>query len=287
MIRSVSVALLVLAGVTAGCSHMLPNAQNDPYALRDESGRPVPHTHVLPVPSFANTQSPFAAQPNVTYHGGPVQTNPAIYVVFWGYSSDPSGEAKALTAFLKAAGGSQWLGDVAQYYQNPGAKHIVNHGGQLRGTWFDSHPIPSRPSDGAVQAEAIRLAQHFNAFSTNAAFIVATGIGHSTPGFGKQFCSYHGATYFNGGYLSYTNLPYAAAGGPCTGAVSPPNYLSIAGHELAESQTDPVPPFGWFDSKGEEIADKCLNGHFQSIAFGSVNFYIQPLWSNAARNCVF
>ncbi len=33
-------------------------------------------------------------------NGGPVQTSPIIYVVYWGWTSDPSGEQTYLTDFL-------------------------------------------------------------------------------------------------------------------------------------------------------------------------------------------
>jgi len=222
----------------------------------------------------------------VIYHKGPVQTYPAIYVVFWQYRNDPTGEAAAMTTFLQSVGGSQWISTVDQYYQKPPLVKIHSHSAELKGVWNDNtNPIPLHPSDTQVQAEAVRLAQHFRHFSVNASYIVATPTGHYTPGFGKQFCAYHGATYVNGMYLPYTNMPYADSGGPCTGAVSPPNYLSVSGHELAETQTDPIPGYGWFDSAGNEIGDKC-EGTFASHTFGSLNFYIQALWSNRASGCV-
>lgn len=43
---------------------------------------------------------------NLSNHGGPVQNSPVMYIVFWGWASDPSGEQSYLTGFLSVVGGS-------------------------------------------------------------------------------------------------------------------------------------------------------------------------------------
>src|SRR5579863_3698325 len=75
----------------------------------------------------------------VSNHGGPVQTAPHVYVVFWDWTSDPSGEQAYLTRFLQSIGGTSWLGTVKQY--GGGAQANL-----LGGTWSDTNPVPARPS---------------------------------------------------------------------------------------------------------------------------------------------
>ena len=60
-----------------------------------------------------------AAAGRLLYHGGPVQTNPKMYVVFWGSSwntstGDPKGVAARMKAFLAIVGGSGWNNSTTQ-----------------------------------------------------------------------------------------------------------------------------------------------------------------------------
>lgn len=291
--------------LVAGCG-TLPLAQSSPtqspiadaLALRDQAGRIVPHTHVMP-----SRWSPLRRLPNAVpdvaelrYHNGSVQRLPTIYVVFWGFHSDgdPAGEATRLTDFLNAVGASSWLNTVTQYYQN-GPVHIANPSGQLKGTWFDdTDPVPAHPTDKQIRAEAVKLAQHFSIYSVSAAYIVATPTGHNTAGFPKQWCSYHGDTSAGGAQIPYTNLPYMSDGGQWCGANAVNGGVSgrldgvtiVGGHELAETQTDPGNG-GWWDAKGNEIGDKCAWLHLRNTSFGSFgSFPTQPLWSNSVSGCV-
>jgi hypothetical protein len=63
----------------------------------------------------------------MTSHGGPVQNDPKVYLVFWDWTSDPKGEAPYLERFLSAVGGTPWLGAVSQY-------NAFEHGGLLAGS---------------------------------------------------------------------------------------------------------------------------------------------------------
>lgn len=245
----------------------------------------------------------FAPAPNVTrdsgvtYGGGPVLRMPAVYVVFWGFSShaaDPSGERTYLTKFLSGVGGSSWMNITHQYYQIKHGKHqrIKNLQGQLAGTWVDlTDPEPSTPSDAQIKAEARNLEAHFG-FNSNASYVVATSHDHNSSGFGSTYCAYHGATPSAGGTISYTNLPYMTDAGTNCGE----NFINpghgglldgvsiVEGHEYAGSQTDPQPSSGWTP----EIGDLCA---WQRPPAGDIRlstgvFAVQGLYSNASSSCV-
>lgn len=232
---------------------------------------------------------------NLRYHGGPVQTAPSVYVVFWGYRKDPSLQARRLLAFLRAVGASAWISSVVQYYEGDPAEHITETSAQLRGAWYDNaNPVPVHPADAQVAAEAIRAATHFRSDDPNASYFVDTPQGNSTAGFGTKWCAYHGAVRHRGVLIAYTNFPYMTdAGRACganavnRGAAGALDGISIiAGHELAETQTDPDTVSGWIDWNDAEIADKCMWLNLRNSSFGAYGkFPTQPLWSNALPGC--
>jgi serine protease len=278
------------------CAPPVQRSDDARFAVHDDFMGPIPHTHVLQARASASEGTPCVVEhiARLQYHGGTVQTAPAIYVVFWGFQTygDPTGESARLTAFLNAVGASSWLNTVTQYYQN-GPHYIANPASQLAGTWYDdTNPVPAHPRDADIKAEAARLAQHVGVASSDAAYIVATPTGHNIKGFPKGYCAYHGDT--GGGRIAYTNLPYISDGGYYCGnnsvnrgaAGKLDGVTIIAGHELAETQTDPGVG-GWWDAFGNEIGDKCAWKHLQNTNFGTLGtFPTQPLWSNALNACM-
>lgn len=239
------------------------------------------------VPRPKHVAVPAAGSGNLINHGGPVENAPRVFIVFWDWTTDPSGEQTYLTNFLSSIGGNSWLSTVAQY----GGGWTGN---LLAGTWSDTgSTIPSHPSDSQIQSEAARAASHFGAgTSDNVEIVVATAHNHNSSGFGTQYCAYHG-TVSSDPNVTYTNLPYITdAGASCGensvngGSAGLLDGVSIVeGHEMAESITDPLLN-AWFDSSGEEIGDKCAWINLTNITTSKGRFAVQPLWSNSARGCV-
>jgi serine protease len=232
----------------------------------------------------------------LTYHGGPVQTAPKMYVVFWGSSwnnstGDPSGVKARLTAFLGVIGGSRWLNSVTQYTQSNG-QHVGNAAGSLAGSYVDTTSTPPRrPTQSQMAAEAAKAAAKYGDYSANAAYIVALPHGIKPSGFGTQYCAYHSSTTAAGHTIAWTNDPYFPdAGASCgAGSVNSPGTLDgvtiVAGHEQGETETDPFPNSGWLDSSGAENGDKCAwTNLINNPAAGG--YPTQPLWSNSNNGCV-
>lgn len=241
------------------------------------TGKAAPHQLAPRTP----TAKP-AATSNLIDNGGPVQTAPKVYVVYWGWQSDPSGEQTYLNNFLSSVGGTQWLSTVNQYGGG-------SQSGLLAGTWSDSASVPTHPSDSAIQSEAAKAASHFGTgTSVNVEVVVATPTGHSTTGFGTQWCAYHGAVSADPN-ITYTDLPYMTDAGASCGANSVQSNLDgvsiVEGHEMAETITDPLLN-AWYDSSGAEIGDKCAWVNLSTITTSKGTFAVQPLWSNAAGGCV-
>jgi hypothetical protein len=243
----------------------------------------------------AGGQREVQAVSNLTYHGGPVQTNPKMYIVFWGSSwngsGDPSGVKNRLTSFLSIVGGSRWNNSTTQYTQSDG-QHVGNQTGSLAGYYVDTTSSPpSRPTQSQMAAEAAKAAAKYGDYTANAAYIVALPHGIRPSGFGTQYCAYHSTTTAAGHTIAWTNDPYFPdAGASCgAGSVNNPGTLDgvsiVGGHEQAETETDPFPNTGWLDSSNAENGDKCAWTNLINNP-NAGGYPTQPLWSNANNGCV-
>ncbi len=232
---------------------------------------------------------------NLTYHGGPIQTAPKIYVVFWGSawngSGDPNGFASYYKSFIGIVGGSRWLNSVTQYTQSNG-QHVGNAAGSFAGSYVDtSSSPPSRPTQSQLAAEAAKGAAHYGDYSTSASYVIALPHGIKPSGFGTQYCAWHSSTGTSGGTIAYTNLPYLPdVGYSCgAGSVNSPGTLDgvsiVGGHEQGETETDPQPNTGWLDSSNAENGDKCAWTGLENNP-NAGGYPTQPLWSNANNGCV-
>lgn len=234
---------------------------------------------------------------NLVYNGGPIQTAPKVYAIFWGSSwnsttGDPHGMRSYLLAFYGKASGGKWLATVTQYYQGSGTSKAFVGPGMTVTSWIDTGSTPpSRPRQSNIAAEAARAASHFGDHSANASYVIVSPHGVKPQGFGSSYCAYHSSSSTSGGIIAYTNLPYIPdAGGACgAGSVNSPGTLDgvsiVGGHEQAETETDPRPNSGWLDSGGAEIGDKCAwIDLINNAAAGG--YPTQPLWSNANSGCV-
>lgn len=234
----------------------------------------------------------------MTYHGGPVQTAPKIYVVLWGSwnsTGDPDGVANTYTNFIKGVGGSQWMSSVTQYTQSNG-QAVGNSAGSYAGSWNDTvDKIPRLTSfnyQSYFASEAQKAAAHFGDYSASASYVIMVPHGVKVNGFGTSYCAWHSSTSASGRTIAYTNLPYIPdAGSSCgSGSVNSPGTNDgvsiVGGHEQGETETDPQPNTGWLDSGNNEDGDKCAWTNLQNTTFSTGTFPTQPLWSNSANGCV-
>jgi len=267
-------------------------------ARDDETGVVV---QILPTandPELRALMARGASTNNLLYNGGPIQTTPHLYVVFWGPSwstnGDPDGVAAQLKAFYGAIGGSGWLNSVTQYTQSGGA-HIGNSGTIFGGSYVDTSSKPSnKPSQSQTAAEAAKAAAHFGDYSTSASYVVALPHGIRPGGFATQWCAYHSTTNANHASIAWTNLPYMPDAGYSCGAYSVNSsgkgildgVTIVGGHEQGETETDPQLD-AWYDASGNENGDKCAWTNLENNP-NAAGFPTQPLWSNASNggSCV-
>lgn len=165
---------------------------------------------------------------NMAYYGGPVQTVPHVYLVFWGWGEsgafpasdtctpetlgegtlpavtvacDPDGAGKRMADFVSELGGTKWAGVQTQYYEvvNGQQIHITNPTAQLAGIWADdTNPTSAKITYTDMAKEAERAAAHFNvsgADLTNANFVIAQPANFSDPAAQSTgYCAFHDMT---------------------------------------------------------------------------------------------
>lgn len=292
-------------------------------ALSAAASAPVSRTDTVHQSSVKHARALRAARTNnLSYHGGVgVETGAdKVYIVQWGWTSDPTGEGLQQSNFFKGVGGSTWNNSVTQYCQGVASgtticgtsgTHATNPAGVYTDAnlWADnSNPLPSSITQSALAAEAVRAAAHFSnttqAANNAAQYIVDTPTGHSTGGFGTQFCAWHSSTGSSYGNVAYTNFPYITDAGASCGQnfvnAGSPGTLDgvtiVGGHEFAETESDLFPNGGWLDRNGAENGDKCAwisrgQGASANVTFPNGSTYpVQSLWSNAfnknAGGCV-
>jgi len=235
-------------------------------------------------PTFNNIKLA-SSRPPLTDHGRVYQTNPKIYLVFWHWTSDTHSEKPELISFLKSVGRTSWLATVDQYV---GQVHPI-----VMGIWSDNASIPSHPTSTDMVSESARAARHFGlvpdgGVHINAQIVIALPQHHSANysipfvdagnycGWHDFFADYPGYTFWG---LPYTWLNYFTD-------KSCPGIASTAGHELAESITNPAIWGGWYGSSpADEIGDRC-NDQYGTLKVNHMIFRVQKLWSNANKGCV-
>jgi serine protease len=289
-------ATLAIVGCAANSGNIAPTTSSLTSAQFGAS-------HVLHYMATRNAARTVVPNSGVlfTYFNGPTLLKPKVYYIFWGYKKygDPDKVAKLLEAFSKVEGGSLHNNDYIQYYDIVDSKknYPTNPKGQLGGVWFDNtNPVPQNPTDGQVAQESINSIAKFG-YDANASYVVATPHGHSSEGFGTQFCAYHSSVEYESQLLSYTNLPYMPDAGTACGAnftQAPKDETSVdegvtivEGHEYGESISDPNPGTGWYNFSYGEIGDICAWTDIQNDTFGKKKSYtMQPMYSNASESCV-
>jgi phosphate-induced protein 1 len=238
--------------------------------------------------------TPFARRGanGISYHGGPLilGTTNAYYIWYGNWSNT---DENILTNLISSIGGSPYFNINTTYY-NGSSVHVTNSV-HYAGAATDNYSHGTALSDAAIQS--IVAAQ--SPTDTNAVYFVLTSADvNETSGFCTQYCGWHTHGTING-----RDIKYAFIGNParcpsaCTNGTPPPNgsvgadgAASIIAHELEEAVTDPDLN-AWYDSRGEENADKCAwtfgttysNGTgTANMNLGGSDYLIQRNWVNAS-----
>ena len=233
---------------------------------------------------------------NLSYHYGPIQRSPKVYLLFWGPKWNTVSTAESaknyLISFYRGLGKDGWSLTAAQY-GDPSGHHPTFGTPLLAGYGSDTNnPYQSVTLDD-LGKEALKGISLFHITDTNDAEIVlaaqpGTCFAEFTPGDPSTtfagncghvqasggYCAFHDYDYNSSNpsqFLPWVNLPFQNDAGPGQGGCGE-NFINtgsagtydgfsmVAGHETMETITDPEVT-AWYDPNdnisGGEIADKC------------------------------
>ena len=278
-----------------------------------------PHAGKLPQP-FLGPAFKYGEPPLVSPSEGPVQTNPKIFLIFWGsdWNILDTGLKSAIEQFYSGltsnATYSEWSGILRQYCGPNGCP--AANGATIGGVWVDpEHLYPTSVCDEepngfnctgrSVYGEVHRAvyvagsAWSAEGANPNAQFIVIPAHGATyVPGFqptdiNKQFCGFHGQ-FENATYTFLPDMADEESSNPfrfqLCGFLSDPNAANAetgtAAHEYAESVTDPkFSTNSAWNAQGApygEIADICASGDDQ---YHSSGMWVQGIWDDHLNRC--
>ena len=255
--------------------------------------------HVVPIRPTGEAPAFTPGANGIDYHNGSVMTATSnrIYYIWYGNWANNTATT-LLPALAHNIGGSPYFNINTTYY-NKTNTHVTNSMA-WGGSTTDNYSHGKTLADADVQAivaDAINGGKLPK--SSNGIYFVLTSSDVSeSSGFCSQYCGWHWY-----GAIAGSKIKYAFIGNPdqcpnaCEEQTTSPNgnagadgMASIIAHELEETVTDPYGS-AWYDSSGEENADKCAwtfgtestasNGSKYNVTLGGTKFLIQQNWVNA------
>ncbi len=244
-------------------------------------------------PAALNKAKPVRGS-GINYHGGPLILNGVAVHFIWYQCSQPwsATEESILDNLGQSIGGSPYFNINSTYYDGTGT-HVLNSVSRAADA-TNNCSLGTSLTDGNIQSI---VAAQSPTDTAGVYFVMTSQDVNETSGFCTQYCGWHTHATING-----RDIKYAFVGNParcpsaCTNGTAPPNgdvgadgAASIIAHELEEATTDPDLN-AWYDSRGEENADKCAwkfgttynNGTgVANMNLGGLDYLIQQNWVNA------
>ena len=238
----------------------------------------------------------------ISYHGGPIMTGtPNLYYIWYGnWAADP-GAVTILQRFAQNDGGSPYYGINTTYYD--GSNTPITNALNYSNSYNDNYSRGKTLGDSdilAIVSSAI-TGGHLPSDPNGIYFVLTWQDVQETSGFITQYCGWHSYASIGGVAIKYAFIGNANTQGlgSCSAqqASSPNNnpaadaMASVLAHELEEATTDPLLN-AWYDSSGNENADKCAwtfgttyfaaNGSYANMKLGGYDYLIQQNWVNAS-----
>jgi hypothetical protein len=242
-----------------------------------------------PTDLFAGDAPAPPADTRLTYNGGVLLQNAAVYTIFWGngWSADAvmNPMMQQINQFFSDILVSPLIDQLSEY--NVAGKYSIGHG-TLAGSKviLAGAPQPGNSVDDNVIRAALKgwiTAGEVTSPTANTLYFVyldnQVTVSMEGSGSCKDFCGYHDAI---DGNIFYAAMPYPSCDGCLAGLSVLDALTGTSSHELCEAITDPAPPNGWYDSPNNmEIGDICA-WTFKEVSGHNV----QKEWSNAANACI-
>lgn len=234
----------------------------------------------------------------ISYHGGPVMTGGVTMYYIWYGNWSNNTATTILYDLAHGLGGSPYFNINTTYTDGFGARvqNKVSFGGDAN----DNYSLGTALTDNNIQQIVTNAISKGLPKDPNGVYFVLTSADvNETSGFCTQYCGWH-----THGSILGTDIKYSFVGNPdrcpsaCAAQTTSPNgnagadgMASIIAHELEEATTDPDLN-AWYDTRGQENADKCAwtfgstatlsSGAKYNMTLGSRNYLIQQNWVNAS-----
>ncbi len=268
----------------------------------------VSDTGTIPVDLKSGSQRlgvPAATTRTMQYFGGPVISNPKVYVVFWG---NPANISTLLTAakggiadFYAGATNSSYMDWLNEYDTNittQSGSHAGTAGtGQHigRGNFVGTRTLTSIPAgnvtDSQIQATLDQAFSNGTLPQPDANTIYAINFPRSVTITldGSKSCSAFGGYHETTVETTRPNARYIVL--PDCGN-SFRSFTIVSSHELAEATTDAEPtpgsnpdfPQAWNNATGSEVGDLC-EGTSGTVTTALGNFTVQGIWDEFSHGC--
>jgi hypothetical protein len=260
------------------------------------------------VPEEAGTSGKPVSANGIIYHGGPVMRANSVNVYFIWYGnwtggpkpSDSQTTVNLMDALFEPGRG---IGGSSFFKINTTYSDTVGHPTgniALAASTTNNYSHGKQLSDNDIQSVvSSAISSHVLPKDANGLYFVLTASDVAeTSGFCTKYCGWHTSSAIAG-----TEIHYAFVGNPdrcpfaCEMQSVGPNgdggadgMASIMAHEASEAVSDPDLN-AWYDSLGNENADKCawkfgpvageLGQGAYNQTFGSYHWLIQMLWENS------
>ncbi|MGC2373321.1 MAG: fibronectin type III domain-containing protein [Solirubrobacteraceae bacterium] len=235
--------------------------------------------------SDINTSPTSLPAGSLHYHGGPVENEPRLMLIFFGTGWE-AGSALALRHKLEATAeglpGSGYQKLLTQYSSLEGP---ISPGPLLGSpiieTYYDGREITTKVTGPAAAQEARKVIQLTGGGGdTNATYAVLPAPGTAGPE--GYTCGFHEED--GGSGITWTPGPSIAVILSTEGSLGCGTPSMVLTHEYAESVTDPQGGSGWSgsDNGNTEIGDLCNHLGPQRMADGAL---VASLWDDSKNAC--
>jgi hypothetical protein len=207
----------------------------------------------------------------INYNGGPVlKGNPVpIYVIWYGNwngtGSNTQATVSLIDTFLNNLGNSAIELVNTTYGDTTGnVSGNLNLGGQI----FDTGSQGTKLTNTKLSSIVTRSFSNGLPTDPNGVYLVLTSSNVSENGFCSQFCGFHTQQTLNGADIKWAfigntdrcpsgcSIQATGPNSPATGVGGADGMANVITHETEEAISDPDLN-AWFDSSGQENADKC------------------------------
>jgi hypothetical protein len=229
---------------------------------------------------------------NVIDHGGPIINTSTIYFIWWGtgFPSDAKAGLESIAQGMENKNGTPtgYLNIMQQYMRQTSTQPAIS---SVYGGTADDLSVPPThgPSTATIVNEACSVIKA-NGWTPdpNALYTVVTS------NFPKiNYCAWHSHGNCSGVDIKVAYIPNATGIAGCDpGNLFNCNLYSQGtrsmadsyAHEFAETISDPDSN-AWYDSSGNEIADKCNFTYSACVNLMTGPWQLQEIWSNANSAC--